>query len=108
MKDFAPFVTEMPKNDKVRVDEVIKKYLLRDFRRMLNHTFDFCYGNKRHYVCKKTLEKMVKEFFTGTVWKDLDTEELVAKDAVILNIPEDVFEKHRDIFTVLIYSTNKQ
>ena len=106
MGDFTQFVTVMPKNDKIRADEFCKKYLLRDFRKMLNHSFNLFYGKSRHFACKKTLEKMVKAFFTGSVWKDLDTEELLAKDAVVLNIPEHVFDQHKDIFTVLIYSTN--
>ena len=35
----------------------------------------------------------------------MDTKALLAKDAVILRIPEHVFDKHKDIFTVLLFST---
>ena len=97
----------MPNKD-LRTDMFLKKYLLRDFRRMLNHTFDQINKQRRHYLCKASLKKMVKDFYTGTLWKDLseqDKKELLKKDVVILNIPEDVYERHRDVFTVLILST---
>ena len=70
VEKFKPFVTRMPNNNVFKVEEFLKKYLLRDFRKMLKHTFTFVYGNLKHYRCEKVLEKMAKDFFTGTVWKE--------------------------------------
>ena len=108
VENFKPFVTKMPvSGDEILVEGLLKKYLLRDFRKMLKHTFNFVYGDLRYYRCKRVLEKMAKDFFTGDIWKNVDTKDLLTKeDAVVLRIPEHIFDKHKDIFSVLIYSTS--
>ena len=74
---------------------------------MIKNTFHFINGNRKYHANKKTLEKLSKDFFTGAIWKDHDTKQYLAKDATILKVPEDVYDKHKDIFMVLIYNTKK-
>ena len=49
---------------------------------------------------------MARDFFTGAVWKNVDKRELLDKNYTVLNIPEHIFDKHKDILTVLIYTTD--
>lgn len=88
-----------------RVDEFVKE-LIRKFRKKLQDTFKSFYGTKKDYVVRKALEKMIRDFFTGAVWKEVDKTKFLDQNYTVLNIPEHIFDKHKDIFTVLIYTTD--
>ena len=89
-----------------RIDEFIKKYLVRYFRHNLKYTYNWIFKNKRHYSCKRTIWKNLKDFYTGALWEGRDDlDELKSKGAVILRIPEKIYNKHKDIFAVLMFST---
>jgi len=94
----------------LRVDEFIKKYLLREFRHVLKNTFSMLFKNKRHYQCRKTILLNLRNFYTGQVWKNHSEEELrdlISKDMAVLYVPEDVYNQHEEIFAKLVFSTQK-
>ena len=89
-----------------RLDEFVKKFIVRYFRQILKNTFTWYFQKKRHYSCKKTMWKSLEDFYTGAIWEGReDVEDMRSKGAVILNIPNRVFKQHKDIFASLLFST---
>ena len=57
------------------------------------------------------MEKNLKDFYTGVIWKDYKEQEikdLIAQDKTVLYVPEEVYKQNIDVFTILIFSTSKK
>ena len=91
----------------LRTDDFLKKFLLRDFRRIIKETYNHAFGKSRNYLCEASNMANLKKFFTGKVWEEQEGLPAEYKDLSVIFVPEDVYERNKEVFFRLIFNTKK-
>ena len=92
----------------LRTDEFVKKFLLRDLRSFIKNTYNYVYGNSRHYQCQESLMRDLRNFWTGRVFQtnqdDLN-QRSYTHEMTRFYVPEEYYDLHESIFFKLIFNT---
>jgi len=92
----------------LRTDEFAKKFLVRDLRSSVKNTYNYVYGNSRHYQCEESLMRDLRNFWTGRVFQR-QHEELNERvrpiEVTRFFVPEEYYDLHEAIFFKLIFNT---
>lgn len=92
----------------LRTDEFVKKFLLRDLRSCIKNTYNYVYGNSRHYQCQESLMRDLRNFWTGRVFQtnqdDLN-QRTYTHEMTRFYVPEEYYDLHESIFFKLIFNT---
>ena len=92
----------------LRTDEFAKKFLVRDLRSSVKNTYNYVYGNSRHYQCEESLMRDLRNFWTGRVFQkqhDELNERVSPLEVTRFFVPEEYYDLHEAIFFKLIFNT---
>jgi hypothetical protein len=92
----------------LRTDEFVKKFLLRDLRSCIKNTYNYVYGNSRHYQCQESLMRDLRNFWTGRVFQtnqDDFNQRSYTHEMTRFYVPEEYYDLHESVFFKLIFNT---
>lgn len=92
----------------LRTDEFVKKFLLRDLRSCIKNTYNYVYGNSRHYQCQESLMRDLRNFWTGRVFQtnqDDFNQKPYSHEMTRFFVPEEYYDLHESVFFKLIFNT---